>query len=61
MARTNFQYEKRQRELEKKKKAEEKVRRKLEAKHQPAQPAGSPPAEQEAAAGTAAQETRNPA
>jgi hypothetical protein len=32
MAKTNFQYEKRQRELEKKKKAEEKARRKLEAK-----------------------------
>jgi hypothetical protein len=36
MARTNFQYEKRQRELEKKKKAEEKARRKLEAKSPPA-------------------------
>jgi hypothetical protein len=32
MAKTNFQYEKRQRELEKKRKAEEKVRRKQEAK-----------------------------
>lgn len=32
MAKTNFQYEKRQKELEKKKKAEEKARRKLEAK-----------------------------
>jgi len=32
MAKTNFQYEKRQRELEKKKKAEEKARRKLDAK-----------------------------
>ena len=32
MARTNFQYEKRQRELEKKRKQEEKVRRKQEAK-----------------------------
>jgi hypothetical protein len=32
MAKTNFQYEKRQRELEKKKKAEEKARRKQEAK-----------------------------
>ncbi|QJE00652.1 hypothetical protein HH212_12000 [Massilia forsythiae] len=32
MAKTNFQYEKRQRELEKKRKAEEKARRKLEAK-----------------------------
>jgi hypothetical protein len=35
MAKTNFQYEKRQRELEKKKKAEEKARRKLEAKSNP--------------------------
>jgi hypothetical protein len=33
MAKTNFQYEKRQRELEKKKKAEEKARRKQDAKH----------------------------
>lgn len=32
MTRTNFQYEKRQREMEKKRKAEEKARRKLEAK-----------------------------
>jgi hypothetical protein len=36
MAKTNFQYEKRQRELEKKRKAEEKARRKEEAKHRPA-------------------------
>ena len=36
MAKTNFQYEKRQRELEKKRKAEEKARRKQEAKHRPA-------------------------
>jgi hypothetical protein len=36
MARTNFQYEKRQRELEKKRKAEEKAKRKAEAKtHKP--------------------------
>jgi hypothetical protein len=35
MARTNFQYEKRQRELEKKRKAEEKARRKLETKTTP--------------------------
>ncbi len=32
MAKTNFQYEKRQRELEKKKKADEKARKKAEAK-----------------------------
>ena len=35
MAKTNFSYEKRQRELEKKKKAEEKARKKLEAKNTP--------------------------
>ena len=35
MAKTNFQYEKRQKELEKKKKAEEKARRKLETKNNP--------------------------
>ena len=35
MAKTNFQYEKRQRELEKKRKAEEKARRRLEAKTHP--------------------------
>ncbi|GAB3462651.1 hypothetical protein GCM10027321_24470 [Massilia terrae] len=39
MARTNFQYEKRQRELEKKRKAEEKAKRKAEAKtHKPGEP-----------------------
>jgi hypothetical protein len=36
MAKTNFQYEKRQRELEKKRKAEEKARKKQEAKSSPA-------------------------
>ena len=36
MARNNFQYEKRQRELEKKRKAEEKAKRKLDAKQAPA-------------------------
>ena len=35
MAKTNFSYEKRQRELEKKKKADEKARKKLEAKTNP--------------------------
>ncbi|MBJ7311332.1 hypothetical protein ACFOLJ_14215 [Rugamonas sp. CCM 8940] len=35
MAKTNFQYEKRQRELEKKKKADEKARRKAELKTTP--------------------------
>ena len=34
MAKTNFQYEKRQRELEKKRKAEEKARRKQDAKRE---------------------------
>lgn len=36
MARNNFSYEKRQRELEKKRKTEEKAKRKLEAKNSPA-------------------------
>jgi hypothetical protein len=36
MAKTNFQYEKRQRELEKKRKAEEKAQKKLAAKSRPA-------------------------
>jgi len=40
MAKTNFSYEKRQRELEKKRKAEEKARRKQEAKQQKDQPEG---------------------
>jgi hypothetical protein len=35
MAKTNFAYEKRQRELEKKKKADEKARRKAELKQNP--------------------------
>jgi len=35
MAKTNFQYEKRQRELEKKRKQEEKAKRKLEGKSRP--------------------------
>jgi hypothetical protein len=35
MAKTNFQYEKRQRELEKKRKQEEKARRRSEAKATP--------------------------
>jgi len=35
MAKTNFAYEKRQRELEKKKKTEEKARRKAELKQNP--------------------------
>jgi hypothetical protein len=35
MAKTNFAYEKRQRELEKKRKAEEKAQKKLASKHHP--------------------------
>jgi hypothetical protein len=43
MARTNFQYEKRQRELEKKRRAAEKARRRLEAKQRAGDdPAGQP-------------------
>ncbi len=36
MAKTNFQYEKRQKELEKKKKKEEKLKRKAEKGNEPA-------------------------
>ncbi len=36
MAKTNFQYEKRQKELEKKRKTEEKAKRKLEKQNAPA-------------------------
>lgn len=43
MTRTNFQYEKRQRELEKKRKAEEKARRRLEAKQHKGQTAEGEP------------------
>ena len=35
MAKTNFAFEKRQRELEKKRKAEEKAQKKLASKHKP--------------------------
>jgi hypothetical protein len=60
MAKTNFTYEKRQRELEKKKKAEEKARRKLEAKNNPGGEAGvDAPQDEDAAA--ASPETQNPA
>ena len=47
MAKTNFQYEKRQKELEKKKTAEEKARRKLEAKNNPKPAEGEEGAEGE--------------
>lgn len=53
MARTNFQYEKRQRELEKKRKAEEKAKRKQDAKREAVEggaPAGQAQAEQDEAA-----------
>ncbi len=51
MARTNFQYEKRQRELEKKRKAEEKAKRKQDAKREPEDGSpGQPQADQDEAA-----------
>jgi hypothetical protein len=60
MAKTNFQYEKRQRELEKKRKAEEKARRKVEAKQNK-----GPGEEREASfaegAGEATQQEHDPA
>lgn len=63
MAKTNFQYEKRQRELEKKRKAEEKARRKAEAKNNPGG-AGSDMTEAsddaEAGVNADAQETQTP-
>lgn len=59
MAKTNFSYEKRQRELEKKKKAEEKAKRKLEAKANPGE-AGEA-VEQDDDTEDAAPETQNPA
>jgi len=59
MAKTNFSYEKRQRELEKKKKAEEKAKRKLEAKSTPGE-AGET-VEQDDDTEAAAPETHNPA
>jgi hypothetical protein len=61
MAKTNFSYEKRQRELEKKKKAEEKAKRKAEAKSTPGE--GGETVEQDADDGeeAAASETQNPA
>ena len=59
MAKTNFQYEKRQRELEKKKKAEEKAKRKLEAKGSPGGEHADEPDDDDAPA--ASPETQNPA
>lgn len=64
MAKTNFSYEKRQRELEKKRKAEEKARRKAEAKNHPQgegmTAAASNDAEGETEVNADAQETHTP-
>ena len=57
MAKTNFQYEKRQRELEKKKKAEEKAKRKLDLKDTPGAEGDAPDDDTE----QAAPEAPNPA
>lgn len=46
MAKTNFQYEKRQRELEKKRKTEEKARKKQDAKHGHATGSGEQPSDE---------------
>ena len=46
MAKTNFSYEKRQRELEKKKKADEKAKRKAEAKAHPNPGANAEPGDE---------------
>ena len=51
MAKTNFQYEKRQRELEKKRKTEEKARRKQEVKQHKEPGEEGAPAEEEQQAG----------
>jgi hypothetical protein len=61
MAKTNFSYEKRQRELEKKKKAEEKAKRKLEAKNHPGGASNDAVAEQDDDAESAAPQTQDPA
>jgi hypothetical protein len=58
MAKTNFQYEKRQRELEKKKKAEEKAKRKQEAKQHKGEGGEAVPEED---SGEAAEQERNTA
>ena len=60
MAKTNFQYEKRQRELEKKRKAEEKARRKQESKQHKG-PGGEGGPELETGAGEDAQQVHDPA
>jgi hypothetical protein len=61
MAKTNFSYEKRQRELEKKKKAEEKAKKKLEAKNTPGSAGADAADEQDNDAESAAPETQDPA
>lgn len=48
MAKTNFSYEKRQRELEKKRKADEKARRKADAKQHKDEPGAEAGSEQDA-------------
>lgn len=58
MAKTNFQYEKRQRELEKKRKAEEKARRKAEAKQGKGTEGDAAPAEE---SGEDAEKEQDPA
>jgi hypothetical protein len=60
MAKTNFQYEKRQRELEKKRKAEEKARKKQEAKQHKGEGEGDAPALDEDS-GEEAQQEHDPA
>jgi hypothetical protein len=59
MAKTNFQYEKRQRELENKRKADEKARKKQEAKHHKGDGSDESPALDEDA-GTSAQQEHDP-
>jgi hypothetical protein len=61
MAKTNFSYEKRQRELEKKKKAEEKAKRKAEAKSHPGEAGEADAIEQDDDTEEAAPATQNPA
>ena len=62
MVKTNFSYEKRQRELEKKKKADEKAKRKLDAKNNPGGAAPDDGPDDEADTATpATPETQNPA
>jgi hypothetical protein len=60
MAKTNFQYEKRQRELEKKRKADEKARKKQEAKQHKGEGGEESPALDEGS-GEVAQQEHDPA